>query len=297
MATYPGAIPDLVALVPTPTQSHAQAVEFAQECQAGLATLGANPQAGYGTVDARLDALEALLVVAANTGYRNLLIRNHGTTPTTKLNVTADILAVEGVLLTTVSVTIDLTVTGKNGMTATRAVSTWYYVWVGQNPSSGEVCAILDDASSRSLIDVSHASLTGFTKWRRVGALRTNGTGSGELPHQLQQDGCCLYAALNDNVAYSSTANVRQTRTVSNSVPPTSRHALVGFQVGGGTSSAQELWVEFQGITGGRLIVSDYPSTQTAWVVLTAAQQFDWYTIQNTTTGVSIWVAGYHDPI
>lgn len=296
-ASYPGSVPDLAALVLSNPQSYAQFTRLIEELQAALTTLGANPQGASGTVDARLDALEAALTVAANTGYRNLRVGTNTTTPTTKLDVAADVLAVEGELKSGVAVTIDLTATGKNGMTATRAVSTWYYAWIGVHPTTGEVCGILDDSPDRAAIDVSHGSLSGFVKWRRVGAARTNATGSGELVRHLQQDGCCLYAALNDNVQYSSTANVRQTRTVSNSVPATTRLALIGFEVQGGTSSAQQLWVEWQGVTGGRLILDAYPATQTTWVALNTSRQFDWYTVQNTTNGVFLWVAGYQDTL
>jgi hypothetical protein len=297
-ASYPGSVPDLAALTLSNPQSYAQFTRLIEELQAVFATLGANPQAGSGTVDARLDALDATLLAAANTGYRNLRVANNATTPTTKLDVSADLLAVEGALLSTVAVTIDLTVTGKNGMTATRAVSTWYYVWVGQHGTTGEVCAILDDASSRSLIDVSHASLSGFTRWRRVGARRTNATGSGELPRLTQTDTLAVYETWTDLTGPSTaTVGTWATRTISVAVPPTARRALVGTEWANAAATYTQMKVSEVGVDVGRGIgYGDIEHGET-WVNLDSAQAFRWVAAIATASNVYWWTVGYHDSI
>lgn len=294
-ASYPGSVPDLATLVLSNPQSYAQFTRLIEELQAAFTTLGANPQAGSGTVDARLDTLEATLLVAANTGYRNLRVANNATTPATKLDVSADLLAVEGALLSTVAVTIDLTATGKNGMTATRAVSTWYYVWVGQHGTTGEVCAILDDASGRSLIDVSHASLIGFTRWRRVGAVRTNATSSGELPRTTQVGDWCSHIGYADFAALNSSANVWTTRALSTSVPPSSRRAVIAGVLNGTTNPS--LYVSEVGVDADRLLTEQLYKVSETIVTLDASQQYRWKSTETSTAGVLFWTVGYWDAI
>lgn len=297
-ASYPGSIPDLAALVLSNPQSYAQFTRLIEEIQAALNTLGANPQAGSGTVDARLDALEATLAVGANLGYRDLLIRNNSTTPSTKLDVSIQRIAVEGALLSAVAVTIDLTVTGKNGMTATRAVSTWYYLWVGVNPSTGEVCAILDDSANRSLIDTSHASLSGFAKWRRVGAWRTNATGSGELPRAVQTDTLRLYDTWPDLTGpASATSGVWATRTLTSAVPPTAWTALVGVEFANAATTYSQIKVSQVGVDVGRAIAYGDIEHGESWVALDSGQAFRWQAAIANAANVYWWTVGYHDAI
>ena len=71
----------------------------------------------------------------------NLYVRN-GSTATTQLRVTADEVMVfttgnSGILLSSVDVTADITVSGANGLdTGAEAGSTWYHLWVIYNGSS-----------------------------------------------------------------------------------------------------------------------------------------------------------------
>ena len=299
MATYPGSVPDLAAICLSNPQSFAQFTALVAELQAIVATLGPNPQAAFGTVDARVDALEATAAVAANTGYRNVRVFNNASTPLTKIDVTADVLACEGALLTNVACTVDLTVTGKNGMTHTRAVSTWYHVWVGQKPSTGEVCAILDDQPTRGLIDVSHATLTGFTRWRRVGARRTDAVSTGQLPRCTQVDDVALYDTwwdLSTSTTLAPTTWV--TRTANVACPSTSRRAGIGAMWSNTAGSVTDFAVSEVGVDVGRFIGrGDSSAIAQGWVSLDASQAFRYRGTGASAVTFQIWTAGYHDPI
>lgn len=82
---------------------------------------------------------------------KNLVVKNNGTTPASKLDVTADEIVVKNAsgapaLLTTVSQTVDITVNGANGLdTESAASNTWYYLWAIWN---GTTTALLLSASS-----------------------------------------------------------------------------------------------------------------------------------------------------
>jgi hypothetical protein len=295
-ASYPSSLPDLATLVLSDPLSFAQFTRLIEETQAALNTLGINPQGAYGTLVARVAALEARLAPLANTGYRDVRLVNQAAAPTTKLVVTADLLAVEGQSVADLSIVLDLTATGKNGMTHPRAVSTWYFLWVGVNPTTGEVAVIADDQATRGGIDTSHASLAGFTAWRRIGARRTNATGAGEWTRATQHDGWLLYQALEGFTTGGSNANQIYTRTVATSVPSTSRLALVGADLGGGTA-AVELRIYEADQTAYRVLVRGPQVVNSPqFVTLDAVREFDWSTTEQLTNAVFMWTDGYYDP-
>jgi len=104
---------------------------------------------------------------------RNLLAFNNVSTPDSKLDITADEVVVKGVssglpvLLETVSVTIDLTASGANGLdTGAEASSTWYYVWL-----------IWNGSTTAGLLSASATAPTmpaGYTHRALMGAVRNN---------------------------------------------------------------------------------------------------------------------------
>jgi hypothetical protein len=107
-------------------------------------------------------------------GTSGLKVTNNGGTPNTKIDVTAGSLAVSDgtstVNLSNVSVTIDGTVIGANGIDAgALAATTWYYVFVIYNSSS------LTTAGLISLSATVPTLPAGYTFMSRVGAMRTDG--------------------------------------------------------------------------------------------------------------------------
>ena len=231
---YPTSIPDLLTagstyyLLKDPLPFEVWTA-LAEHVQALLNTAGPVPQGTKGSIRGRLDSVESALVSLGTTGMVNLRINNDATTPTSKLTVTADVLGIEGLVAQNASVTLDIATTGKNGITFTRAVNTWGYVWAGLKASTLEFAVILDDASTRSAIDVSNASLTGFLNWRRIGARRLNATGSGNFYLAFQQDRRVIYTEANGAAPLrvlsggASTSYAAPTTALTGLVPPTSR--------------------------------------------------------------------------
>lgn len=155
--------------------------------------LGVNPQGADGTVGNRLDRHDSALTGFGDTGYRNLIVTNDAAAPTTRLTVTADRLAVEGVVVAGLNLTCDLAILGAGGMTFTRAPNTWGHLWVGINPSTLAGTLIFDFSNDRTAIDISSPSLAGYTHWRWLHPRRLNGTGSGNLCLGTQIDNRFLY--------------------------------------------------------------------------------------------------------
>ncbi len=104
---------------------------------------------------------------------RNLLAFNNVATPDSKLDITADEAVVKGsvsglpVLLESVSVTIDITASGANGLdTGVEAANTWYYVWL-----------IWNGSTTAGLLSASFTTPTlpaGYTHRGLIGAVRNN---------------------------------------------------------------------------------------------------------------------------
>ncbi len=115
--------------------------------------------------------------------YQNLQITTTGLSAIA--TVTADALIVRDAssakLLPSVSVTPSLAVSGVNGLdTGTSATNTWYYVFV-----------IWDGTTTAGLLSLSDSAPTlpaGYTHFRRVGAIRSDGTAN-KFPLRIKQLG------------------------------------------------------------------------------------------------------------
>jgi len=102
--------------------------------------------------------------------YKNLVIANNGSNPNYQLNITADAIQMvnssNALLLTTsYSKTVDITVSGANGLdTGSEAISTWYHIWaIGKT-----------DGTVNSLLSVSATAPTmpsGYTYKLYLGAI------------------------------------------------------------------------------------------------------------------------------
>lgn len=105
---------------------------------------------------------------------RNLLAFNNTATPNSKVDVTADEVIVKNtsgnaVVLSTVSLTVDIAASGANGLdTGAEASSTWYYVWVIWNGST--TAGLLSTSATAPTMP------SGYTHKALVGAVRNNGS-------------------------------------------------------------------------------------------------------------------------
>jgi len=164
-------------------------------------------------------------------GYTSLKIATQGSTNFTSAVTAGSIVlssAAGGVYVAkTVSVSPAINASGPNGLdTGTLAGSTWYYVWVIYNPATATVAGLFSLSATAPTLP------TGYTYSARVGAVRTDASGSKYLLQTLQYGRVAQYVVTSgDNVAAmppicSGTTGSPSTPTwssfsVSSVVPPT----------------------------------------------------------------------------
>lgn len=110
-------------------------------------------------------------------GAQGLVIANNSGTPNTNIDIVADqavMLKPAGavpIYASTVSLTVNTTTTGANGLdTGARASSTWYHLFLISNGAT--------TAGLASLSATAPTLPTGYVYWVRVGAMRTDGSGN-----------------------------------------------------------------------------------------------------------------------
>ena len=102
-------------------------------------------------------------------GFKNLLVVNDATTANTKMDVTADYVCVQTTSniaygLNSVSVVIDCTTNGANGLDAGGlANSTWYSIWVIYNPATATIAGLMSTSASSPTMP------SGYTAKARLG--------------------------------------------------------------------------------------------------------------------------------
>lgn len=101
----------------------------------------------------------------------NLLVIPNAGTPLTKIDVSADLVSVQGTVLQTFAQTINITVNGANGLdTGTVTTNTLYAVYVITNASGSLQAGLV------SLSSTSPTLPAGYTLKRLVGFMKTNGS-------------------------------------------------------------------------------------------------------------------------
>lgn len=237
-----------------------------------------------------------------------LKINNNATTPNTKLDVSADdgVLAnSSGVLveISNLSVTLDATTTGANGLDAgTLAASTWYYEY-----------AIRDDVSSTNATLLSTSSMaptlpSGYTYDRLLGTIVTDASA-----HFLAvyQDGYGCHYAAEQSVLSASTSTAYASVNLSAYVPPiavgaqlrwlataTSTGAIAMYEGYSylsldGANEYSRLKAGKSGVTadswydGSEMIDIPLPTAQTVWYKTSLTSS------PGGNTDASIWVQGY----
>lgn len=178
-------------------------------------------------------------------GFRALSISNNVSSPTTTMDLTATAVTVEtsgGVAyrLQNVSVSINVSSSGANGLdTGSVANSTWYYLYVIYNPSTGTVAGLASTSATSPTLP------SGYTAYSRFGANVTDGSA---LFYRIIQKGNRVQYVV---TAGTNTASARSMATgtagsvitptwsalsVSSYVPTTARSIIITV-VGGNTSS------------------------------------------------------------
>lgn len=104
----------------------------------------------------------------------NLKIIRNAVAPATKLDVTANRLSIEGVVVTSFSVTIDFGAIGAANRLDAGSIgnTTLYYVWAIYNPATGTAAGL------GSTSETAPTMPTGYTLKRLLGAFRTDGAAS-----------------------------------------------------------------------------------------------------------------------
>jgi len=171
-------------------------------------------------------SLGSTLSTAATDGIwlRNLVIQNNPATPLSKIDITADAMAIEDFVTTSFSatpLTVDITVVGANGRDSVtaEAADTWYYIFVIAKPDGTNTAGLFSTSSTAPTMP------SGYTKKRRVGAVR-NDSGSDFLRY-VQEGNHVVYwgryygIAAGQSVAWTNL-------DFSGTMPPTSQ--LGGFE-------------------------------------------------------------------
>lgn len=171
-----------------------------------------------------LNPTQQTVPVVGNALKANLTLQPNTGAPNNKIDIAADLLSVQGTVLTTVAQTVDMTVSGAGGLdTGVEQASKWYAVFIISNNTGSLVSSLLSLSATAPTLP------GGYTLFRRVGWIRNNASSN-----YLQQ------IRIGDDVAYfdpevtaqSFPAGVTSWATV---VPPTSRSA--DFQGNAGSAS------------------------------------------------------------
>lgn len=107
-------------------------------------------------------------------GFGALMVKNNAGTPNTKTDVTVGAITVTdgsaSVNLSSVSVTIDATINGANGLdSGGLANTTWYTVWIIYNSATATTAGLISTSASAPTMPA------GYTFKARVGYVRTDG--------------------------------------------------------------------------------------------------------------------------
>jgi hypothetical protein len=113
----------------------------------------------------------AAFVEAASSATETLNLRaaNNLTTPSAKIDISANVINIEGYAVNSFAKTVDKTVSGLDGLdTGVMAADTWYHFWAIYNPSAGLSGSLLSLASP---ISGTVVLPSGYTKKKYVGAI------------------------------------------------------------------------------------------------------------------------------
>ncbi len=156
----------------------------------------------------------------------------------TAVQVTADEVVVAGAgglrRLTAVSVSADITVLGANGRDAgTEEANRWYYVFVIYNPSTTTSGAIISTSPGGPILP------SGYTYYRRVGAIRNNASSNLYRTRQVSNVASYTYGVNpSSGIVLISGNNSGTNKSVVDVIPSTAIAIRASAYIAGGTAGA-----------------------------------------------------------
>jgi len=227
-------------------------------------------------------------VALGNALKANLNVKNDAATPLTTVDITADLISVQGVSLSNVSVSANTGLSGvPNGLdSGSLSNGTWYAVFVITNNQGTQIASLLSLATAPSLP-------AGYTRFRRVGWVNINGSSN---ITQFQNVGDWWYWTDAAQFIYS---NPSGTTSLARAVPPTSKIASwaeSGYAYVGGILTVTPTGSVMPATAVGGQWTNEDGSLQyggSGTFLLNASQQVN---INGASRGTLV-VLGYYDPL
>ena len=228
----------------------------------------------------------------ASYGMKELLIAGGGAYLKTAA-VTAGYLIVEEYGISSINQTIDITISGKNGLdSGTEVANKWYSIWIIYDEKTQEVAGLFSTSESAPTLPV------GFTKKRRVGWIRNNN--AADFVRFDQRNNKIFYH--NMQTTSASTATTWTDVNCSTFVPKTTGQALAVMNLNKGTATTAEIMIRPNGSEGdgwsvGALGADSFPTKilrRQITLPMDSSQIFEYWLDQigNTTL---IEIFGYED--
>lgn len=263
------------------------------ELAAVQATLGVNPHTGYATVAARLNAIESAI---ANLDGPMIDLRASRSGALT-VAISWGLLSIAGYVSKNFSQTCNLGATGVNGLdTGAAANNTWYYLFGIYNPSSNLTATLASLSSSSPTLP------SGYTKFRRIGAVRN--VTAALIPFN-QQNQFIFYDSIDGGtvrVLNGGSATTITAVSASAVVPATSRMAWVmgRIGVGGNTLFLYPGNTVNTGTTNGFIVPQITGPTSgenivTTWLGTDSSQNIRYRVTGGTSAIIEVW--GFMDTI
>jgi hypothetical protein len=128
------------------------------------------------------------------------------------------------------SITVDITASGANGLdTGAEAISTWYYIWLIYNPTTGVTAGLFSISSTAPTLP------SGYTKKRLIGAVRNKSDGNFQKFYQYNYEYMLYAAVVAVNFGSSTTW---ASSDISAIIPPVSLSRGVYYILGGNFAGA-----------------------------------------------------------
>ena len=149
--------------------------------------------------------------VVGNALLSKLIVKTNTGSPLSVVDITADVISVQGTVLFSVSKTASKLVSGAGGLdTGTPLVSNWYAIHIICNEAGTLVSSLLSLSATSPILP------SGYTRFRRVGWVRNNA--SGNFCQFTQYDGQVWY----EPASYYQVVSPSGVTSFAQFVPPTS---------------------------------------------------------------------------
>ena len=264
---------------------------------------------------AKMGQLQANTLATAQNRFKNLIVKNNTSSPSSKLDITIGSIATQNYIGTSLTVYADMALTGSGANaddgiggldTGSEAASTWYFVHLIYNPTLNRWKAMFSTSRTAPTLP------SGYTDWTRIGAIYNSS--SSNFVKICQVDYMVHYLAYNAaDVIIGGSSTTFANVDCSSAVPPTITMALlntwfvINHNTAGGIFS---LTYRQTGVASGTDDIVQTVEVQVAnveiragkvvhWMQLDGSRTFDYKmsSAATTTTSVNSSVKGYYDPL